>query len=372
MLPINKNKLKKILIVDASSHYKILEQIYHLLSRHCILDYYFTNQNNYPYKLMFPSYKKVNVKIAKFKGIFIFLRVLVIGWRYHYINISTGPEHDHYSDFLRILGFYLCSLIYGKKIILTIRNLSPYKKNHNFRNFIRFKAIENIKRFSFETDTMRINFRNNYDLKQKKHFFAVSYDRYPDAISLFKEPTKKYKKNEKKIRIGLLGSISEERRDYDILISALEKIDEMTRNKMELVILGACFEGLKNKVIKRLRKYIKVHFINYVLSEEQFVVEGYSCSFLISPLKKFYGLNKGSGSIGDAIYLQKPLIIPKSFDENYEFEEFCYYFDNKFELYELLKSSISGNLKLQGKPVFEKYKTEKVLKKILFDLKICF
>jgi hypothetical protein len=54
------------------------------------------------------------------------------------------------------------------------------------------------------------------------------------------------------------------------------------------------------------------------------------CDLLISPLRSSmeYGLYKGSGTFGDAVYLRKKVIIPSHVDPLYEFKETALYYDN--------------------------------------------
>ena len=71
-----------------------------------------------------------------------------------------------------------------------------------------------------------------------------------------------------------------------------------------------------------------------MLSEEDFLRMGKDCDILLSLNKeeKYYGNYKGTGSFGDAMYLQKSLIIPAFADPIYEFSDFCYYYKNKKDL----------------------------------------
>lgn len=359
---------KKVLIAEGSDHYKILEQIFYLLNDKCSLSYYIIESSEYNYKKMFPSSSKSNIKLSKFRGILFFFGLIKHGKKYDLINISTGPEGDHFTDFLNIIGFYFCSIIYGKKIILTIRNIRPYlSSTPGLYSLLRNYAINNINRFTFETLTMKKEFYKL--LGNPKKFYSVSYDRYPDTLKYIADITHNNEIH-KKHRIGLLGSLNNERRDYNLVVNALSLIPSRIRNTLEIVIMGECKGGKENPIIKKIEKLVCIDCVDGILSEVEFASLGKSCDLLLAPLlkKSFYGTLKGSGSVGDAIYLKKKLIIPLFVDPYKEFKFFCSYYSNSKELSKILTPKASLGKKKISNKLFAKYETKRVFNSLIKEL----
>ena len=121
--------MKSILVAESTTHHKILEHIYHLLKKKCALSFYIVEPRHYDYRDLFPSSKNAKVERSGFWGLFFFLGLLVRARNYDIIYISTGPEYDNIWNYITIPTFYLYCLFYGKKTILTIRNIPPYLKN---------------------------------------------------------------------------------------------------------------------------------------------------------------------------------------------------------------------------------------------------
>ena len=99
---------------------------------------------------------------------------------------------------------------------------------------------------------------------------------------------------------------------------------------------------------------------------------GLSCDLLLSLNKeeKFYGDYKGTGSFGDALFLQKPLMAPQFSDKIREFEDFVIYYNDKKELENLLSSLMEK--KFIKKINFDKFSIDQCRNQILNDLEIKF
>lgn len=356
-----------VLIVEGSSHYKILEQIYHLLNARCALFFYIIKPR-FDYAEMFPSSTKSSVRTARFRGILLFFSVLMRAWKYDILYISTGPESNHYTAPIQVLGFYFCCLLYGPKIILTIRNIPPYlKTTPTFSSWLLSRAIRRVRRFTFETATMKKQFRKLTE--HPRAYYAVSYDRYPNVLAVDSNVLSTVRKRGN-IRVGLLGSVSEERRDYRVVFDALSKVPQDVRKQIEFVVMGDCPLGIRNQIIKKFEYFASVDCKFRLLSEAEFSSLGLSCDVLLAPLsdKHGYGVLKGTGSIGDAVYLKRRLIIPGFVDPEREFEDFCMYYNGARELANLF-SSILGHLDLRvSDALFAKFETDRVYQCLISEL----
>lgn len=368
-MKIRKALKPEVLVAEGSAHYKILEQIYHLLEPHCNLTFYLIDTKRYIWEELFPSSCKTRVIKCNLKGIPFFAKLILLGWRYEIIYISTGPDHDHWTDFFRVLTFYVVCKLYGNKIIFTFRNVYPYLKSTpgiyaNLRN----RCMRSLKRITFETATMRDTFINLQEVKEV--LYGVTYDRYADVRpSCYIAPNQRTDINNQ-IRIGLLGTISGERRNYDLLCEALGQVPEKLRSRLHIVTLGACDHGNRNMIIKKLSQYVSMDCQAGTLSEEDFWSRGQSCDVIISPLnqEKAYGTLFGTGSLGDAVYLRKKLIFPAFADPANEFSEICCYYSTATELAVVLRAI--ENLIADKVPdvYFENFYTKQVFDSLVRDL----
>jgi hypothetical protein len=363
--------LKKVLIADGGDHYKILEQIYHLLHDKCELTFYIVEPRRYDYKELFPSAVNSRVLTCDGHGVTFFVWLLFYGARYDVINISTGPDGSHFNDALRVAFFYLCCLVHGRRIVLTLRNIHPYlESTPGVFAFVRSRSVRHVKRFTFETDTMRRVFARG--TRRKDVRLAVSYDKYTD-VTVPGDDRSVGSPRDGKIRIGLLGTVNEERRDYAVICDALQKVPAELRSHLTFVTLGECREGMNHKALRALSAFVGVDSSEGLLSEREFAARGRSCELLMAPLteKRAYGSLSGSGSFGDAIYLQKRLIVPRHADSEGEFAAMCIYYSDAGELAAIL-CNVPNELERPIPSVFlEKFTTENVYQGLLRDLRMC-
>lgn len=364
----------KVLIVEASSHTKGLEHIYHLLRNKCSLTFYFNNFLDQKYNLLslFPSVSQTHVIKNRFHHGTFFIWILFYGGKYDYIYISTGPEGNHSSEILNIIFFYVCCLFYREKIILSVKNIRSYlRSTPGLFSFLRSKSIKYLRRFTFETETQRDCFSKNANTDEP--FLGISYNWYPDLLdSKFEYDSDRYPRDS--VRVGLLGTINSERRDYNIIIDALKKMTVDERMSLTLVTLGGNIGESSQEVIDDLSDYVKVDcHKGMFLSAHEFDVRGTSCDLLISTLQKKgeYGKFKGSGSFGDAVYLRKKIILPTYVDENKEFNEISVYYKDLGELLAIFKNIKELSKEKVSLEFIEKFTTENVFTNLVKDLKLC-
>lgn len=329
--------MKSMLVVEASGHPKVLENQYFLFKEKFKISFLVPPDKHKSYNLLMPNVMRhCNIKYS-FHSTTIFLKLICTGYQFDYIHISTGPEGKHYSNFWSHPLFYICCFLYGKKTLLTIKNSKSYLYNNEiFLNFLYF-SLPYLRLVMFESKTLMNHFLNVYP--KPLEAFPI-FDRYTDLL-----PTQDFKSgiagNSSIIKIGLLGSLDNSRRDYDTVLSALNLLSKHDRDKIQLVILGACIGGESNEILKKFLKIVKTEFHDGYLSADEFDLKGLACDLLISPLLRTmeYGTFKGSGAFGDAIYLQKNIMIPQYVDPDNEFSEISYYYNDKDSLFELFSES---------------------------------
>jgi hypothetical protein len=361
----------KILVVEEYSHPKVLENTCHLfLKNGCSVTVY-RNKSAQPYReLTFLDDKQGKEIINKFHSTTFFIGLLFLGRPFDYINISTGPECNSCWEVINVIFFYICCIVYGKKIILTIKSIRPYlKTTRGLFSYIRSRAVRHLVRFVFETETMGRIFKKDAEIITC-HIGSV-YDRYTDLLDpklLEKTP----RQINGKTRIGLTGVIDTVRRDYGILIEVLKQLSIEECAKLKLVTLGACFNGRDNEIIRQLTKYVEVDVVDGWISAEGFDNRGLSCDVLIAPLKEEleYGTYKGSGAFGDAVYLKKNIILPAHVDRENEFQEIALYYRNSKDLLIIFKQIKELSINDVSDSYYEQFSTRNVFKKLMIDLKM--
>jgi hypothetical protein len=168
--------------------------------------------------------------------------------------------------------------------------------------------------------------------------------------------------------IGLLGSLDEKRRDSKLLLDALLEIEK--EHRPSVMILGSTSTpDAKSIVESYLSAGINLHGSSgQVLSETEFYLRGSKCFALIAPFRKSWGYGgaMGSGSIADAISLERPLLIPAHIPFEKSDYEHIYKFDDSQELSNQIRALLSApkgvyfdsthyySVKKMSKLIFEK------------------
>jgi glycosyltransferase involved in cell wall biosynthesis len=228
-------------------------------------------------------------------------------------------------------------IFFGKKTILQIRDNKAYAPTgnmcviHKILSIIRGAFLSRVHGIAFESKTLMKNYLENNGKYRSKCF--TSYVYYPDVYEISTRPTRNGI-----INIGLLGTISDYRKDYSLLIDALRKISLNDRLRMKIWILGAC-DDCDNQSIILIKELVEVRCKIGYLEDAEFIHMGGACDFLISPLNKNlnYGATKGTGAFGDAINLKKKVMIPMWADIEREFSSFALYYSDAESLAEKLR-----------------------------------
>jgi hypothetical protein len=368
----------KVLIIENTTHFMILANLYHLINNNCgcECELTFYAGGNIKTKerkeLLFPEYKSVCWIKNPFHWSLLYFWLIFVGWRYQVINISTGPEGGHWSGMLNVIFFKFFCILYGNKSILTVKNTRDYlSSSKSYMSYMRNKSIKHIKAFTFETKTLRDVFHRETGVDMSR--LGVTYGRYTDLNIIntsVNDNTKYY--NEFSGVIGLLGAVEERRRNYSDIIDALKDLSLEKRKKLLFVTLGNTPNGVNNKVIKELKKLTNVDCKSGWLSAEELEVRGLTCDVLISPLREDfeYGTYKGSGSFCDAILLRKKIITPYHVDPQYEFKDISIYYGKSDTLSSIFNEITRHINKKTSSEYYNKFTTKNVYKELAFDLSL--
>jgi len=356
--------MKSLLVVEAYSHPKVLENQFFLFRDKFDMTFMTIPDKYESYQAMMPNILKSGRLLLSFHSTSLFAQLLLIGYKYDYIHISTGPEHAHFSNLWTRPFYFLCMIFYRRKMLLTIKNSRSYLKSASCFPSLLNISLRFAKLVLFETDTLRNYFVKAYGKPLRT---AVIYDRYTDLLdpSLIKP-----RKATQPFRIGMLGSLDKARRDYQTVLDAFRELPQECLGSVEIVILGECIDGEDNEILKSFKQLVAVDYPVRYLTSDEFDKKGSSCDLLLSPLlpSMEYGTFKGSGAIGDAIYLQKNILLPSFVDPDKEFSEISYYYSNKTDLAGILNSISQKPARAIGTDFIEKYNTDSISRNIINEI----
>jgi len=343
----------KLLIVEFSSHFRIVTHLYKMFSKH--FDVFLIMKQNVE-RTEIPNEKKIKIK----NETLLYWKILFTAHKYRYIYLSTGPEFREYIRNIPFLvGFLFLIIFYRDKIILQIRNIDQYKFKWNICYIIRNLSLKLIKRITLDSKQMVSQFNKMYPYNKAYKSFVSFY--YTDFIK------PKYKEKTEKIAIGLIG-INNYRKDYDLLLNILSKIDT---SKFKLVVVGDCFTQEQINIVNKLKNYVEVDYKEKQLSEEEFYMQAIKVDIFFSPLRKElgYGITKETGNFGDAILYMKKIIIPKFVCESGEFDKIAIYYENEKKLIEIFKNINDIDLSIPN-DFIEKYKSDYIFNKLKRELNL--
>jgi len=351
---------KKILILENFTHYRNCSETYKLL------------KNDFKVNVLVPrkSYKNIkffnikNLDTYSFSNYFVYIYLLFVSWKYDYIIISNPPEYpDKIRKFRNLISFTInyfsflvFCLFFKNKIILQIRNIKsffPEINNNNLLSRLRYVFILLVKRFTFETSIISQQFKKLISargLKNKLYTHIYINHHYNNRKNTNHKPI-----------IGILGTVDDRRKNYKVLFNSLSKLNY---KNIKLIFLGKIISFNKLRY-----KNLNIKTFDGFIPFKKFLKIGTSCKFLVSNLinQKIYGKYKSSGTFGDAIFLNKALIVPKFSDPSKEFEDFCFYYN---DVHSLTKNILRCLKKKKINYNFIKFKKEKNLKRLKKDLRL--
>lgn len=168
--------------------------------------------------------------------------------------------------------------------------------------------------------------------------------------------------NRERLKVGVLGSIDTKKRNYEVLLKALEQINQDQRPI--LFFLGSRLPNCSESVLQKFREVTKiVHGTDLRMSEIDFYELGSQCDVLIAPLKfeMNYGANFGTGSVADGIALEKLVLFPKFI----QIDESLNFMFLRYENPEELRNLLSRNpLEFGNRDYFNDWTIERMRRKL--------
>lgn len=232
-----------------------------------------------------------------------------------YIWVSTGPESKVVPD---LLFFLFLWFFWKKKMILSVRNIERWGcsfRNETRQDKVRGWIISKIPRLVFESEIQRRLFHrchSNYEGLTSS--FPVFFS---DGMGFWGNFGGENSRDELEIpdlRIGLLGGVDLERRDYGEVVAALSELESNLRERIVLSILGSSSSSVSSKLIAELRSLVRVETFGSYISNKVLMRELSKSDVLLAPLRTDlgYGSYKGTGSLGDALIAQCKVLMPSA------------------------------------------------------------
>jgi hypothetical protein len=209
------------------------------------------------------------------------------------------------------------------------------------------------RKITFEHQSMMEFFLNKskYLAKRKPNLVFSGRFQVPGYKLSQKTTSKtKWRTDPKFIGIGILGTLNPERRDYRQLEIALESLEKQGYRPL-LYFLGGYIGNDSEKIIQLFSKFLGFapNKENSYVLDTQILLMKSEIDILIAPLSQDWGYSQGksSGSIADAIYLNKPLILPSSAKLIFNYDWISYY-STVDELHDLISMFHSLPLPVAG------------------------
>ena len=347
----------RVLVVELGVHYKKVRFAARMLSVFAQVEVLLTNNTEADpdWREHFPEHNEYEVVCAR-SGLDFARKFLILGRRADAIYVTTGPE---YSRILGVIVFATVIWRFRNRVLMSLCNPERWLTTGGARNRIRAFTAQGVCGLAFESETQRESF---LDVSRSLTPTITTYDRYvlDDRVTnAMQTPGSK-----DQIRIGLLGILTPERRNYGEVVRALAQLSNEIRERIVLVTLGGFLSGISGSIVEELSQWVDVDTTDSWLSEKEFETRGFNCHALLSPLsrERNYGTLAGSGSFGDAIYLQRRLIIPEFVDPRSEFSELSITYRSEQDLARLLENP--ATYKPLSDEVLTQYSIKQVASKV--------
>ncbi len=227
--------------------------------------------------------------------------------------ISTGPELFILPD---LIFFFFLVLVGRQRIVLSIRNVERWsmgQEKPKFQDFLRSRIVAWIPKIVFESQTQLENFRERFPGYKGNLGVLPVY---------FSDSSKIWAANDANgvvprggiCRVGLVGGLDPQKRDYLGVVDALKKLSSEDRRRIRLLVLGTQNVKDSNVVMRLLEDLVHVETFGAYIPNRAMVSAMRSCQVLLAPLRNDlrYGSHKGTGSTGDLLLSNRKVLLPRS------------------------------------------------------------
>ncbi len=244
-----------------------------------------------------------------------------------YDLVIIGTVHRYFNTFRAITAKYHTTVIV-----------------HNM-NFIKASGMELIQSIFKKDKVYRMKLWWKEDLlkssevyRKAKHLLvldeALGSDQFRFLPLFYTKPS--HKPENKMLTVVIPGGVSQERRDYQRVVSLIRETEKLIKNSavknklIEFVFLGkAKNEELKSIIdLERSLEFINVKYFSERVASSLFEEWMQKADVLWCPIqqeteffsrKEIYGKTKMTGNLGDAVKFGKWAVFPRDYPSNLEF-----------------------------------------------------
>lgn len=319
----DQHKPKFIIFAFENEHYSIVNAVVRIsdYENNCINIYAWENLSN-PMKEYFKDdyekivwhlYKQGKTKaINRIKHAFLVIKALCTTKAKRII--LTSPENN-IAPYLPIYFFVRGNC----EIVSVLHNINgtinPKTAQMNKKFGFRYKILQRSTAFAVLLETIKKEIETHRFTTKKIYVFPCLYTHEENNYSMV---------NYKKVFV-ITGSVNQHRKNYDIVLDALESLTDYFP-RMQLILLGAAGrDDYAQHIIARCKelrnKGLDVSWYTEFVSVEVFHDVLKTADYLLSPInihtrirsaaEEIYGRTKASGAVLDMIEYAKPGIVPK-------------------------------------------------------------
>lgn len=309
--------MKKIAYIEIDTHAEIAQSFMEIMNGadSFSVDYYF-------------SEKIKNQIVENGESVFISDSSMILDQlkSKKYDLIIIGTVHRYFNTF---------------RIIAEKYNTSVIVHNINFANISALNLFKSI----FKADLM---YRLKLWWKEGLFYSSKVYQKAKNLLVLDDELSSerfrflplfytKYieKPDSKVLTVVIPGGVSQQRRDYKRVFSAIKKMEDLYNSDLQKKLIEFVFLGrAKNEELKQIKdlerslKYINITYFSERVSQADFDKFMLEADVLWCPIQQetaffsqqeIYGKTKMTGNLGDAIKYGKPAVFPENYHSHLAF-----------------------------------------------------
>ena len=254
---------------------------------------------------------------------------------------------------------------------------SKIQANPYFGPFIRFILLKMLDGILVEYPPFTNLIKHTYNYKKPVYFLPKRY---------FEKSTNNF--GNSKITFAITGTISDNRRNYDIVLDAIKDVPDRIKSKLKLALIGRPIGEYGYKIIERVKNLIangwEIDYSDEYIPPDVMTQKLQAVDVMIAPMKFTYTsitvnesftYTKGTGTFNDAIRYGIPSIVPDEYNIAPEFKSCFLKYQDQNDLSRII-SELSTNteelnkLKVDTLNTMKDYtlpKVQEMLKNIIAD-----
>lgn len=265
----------------------------------------------------------------------IFLSTLGRARRADLVLVQTSPEH---GSLLKVLSYLLFVAMNRRRTVVVVHGITTHLPSNGISGRLRGRALRMARGVVFGTEGMR----RRYVAAAGWASTEPSTTTIPVRLTPTPIPSPRVRTPHEPLRVGLLGGVTHKRRDFPLILEALDRLSDAERARIEVVTVGNCTKARCREITGDIARRVAVDVVEGHLTEERLLERGASCHVLVAAMSRDmdYGTGRATGAIGDALRLARPLLVSATIDPSGEFAGILHPFADAAGLAGLLRSAL--------------------------------